>query len=135
VIQYWPQEDKSMKTPAIVIASLLAVFVVSASSYSCGYKTGAAAKEKEHAIEVVNAVTKQIDTERKKQEELSALTVSLSSDNERLNRVLKSKSSAPADLNTCVVERDRLRELVKEGAALVTECRKGLGWCEIQLKK
>ena len=111
------------------------VFILTALVYLLGYYCGQQSKELYYAIDKVQAVTTTLKQQRQRQDEMADLNRSLSADNERLNRLLKSKASMPGDLNACVKERDRLRELVKDAAVLVTECRRGLGYCDSFDKK
>lgn len=106
-----------------------AVVVAIGVIFMAGYRYGQESKELEYAIDKVQAVTTTLKQQRQRQDEMADLNRSLSADNERLNRLLKSKARMPGDLNSCVKERDRLRELVKDAAVLVTECRRGLGYC------
>lgn len=107
-----------------------ASILILGSSFAVGYHYGQSSKELEYAIDKVQAVTTTLKQQRQRQNEMADLNRSLSADNERLNRLLKSTARMPGDLSSCVKERDRLRELVKDAAVLVTECRRGLGYCD-----
>lgn len=106
------------------------LLVFAGVTFGAGYHFGSNDKELENALDKVQAVTRTLETERQKQNELAVANRKLSADTDRLNRMLKSQASYPRDLKTCVVERDRLRELVKEAGSLVIECRRGLDWCK-----
>jgi len=84
-----------------------------------GYRYSQSSKELEYAIDKVQAVTTIFKQQKQRQDEIANLNRSLSADNERPNRLLKSKARMPGDLNFCVKE----RELVKDATILVTECR------------
>lgn len=111
------------------IIKLIAGLFLAVALYSFGYKHGTESTELAHAIDKVQAVTATLEKERQRQNELSAANRLLSADVDRVNRLLRSQAVHPRDLQACIVERDRLRDLVKEGASLVIECRRGLQFC------
>lgn len=110
-------------------AKIIFLVLVAISLYGFGYKNGKQSTELTHALDKVQAVTATLERERQRQDQLTIANRDLSADVERLNRVLKSQAVRPADFESCVRERDRLRDLVKEGAELVVECRRGLSFC------
>lgn len=110
-------------------AKFMFLALVAISLYGFGYRNGERSTELTHALDKVSAVTATLERERQRQDKLTASNRDLSADVERLNRLLKSQAVRPADFESCVRERDRLRELVKEGAELVIECRRGLNYC------
>lgn len=111
------------------IIKLIAGLFLAVALYSFGYKHGTESTELAHAIDKVQAVTATLEKERQRQNELSAANRLLSADVDRVNRLLKSQAVRPADFESCIVERDRLRSVVKEAAELVVECRRGLSFC------
>lgn len=111
------------------VIKLIAGMFLAVAIYCFGYQHGTESTELSHAIDKVQAVTATLEKERQRQNELSAANRLLSADVDRVNRLLKSQAVQPADFESCVRERDRLRELVKEGASLVVECRRGLQFC------
>lgn len=113
--------------------TLFFVLLITASGL-IGYNIGQNDKELENALDKVSAVTRTLEAERQKQDALISANRSLSSDVDKLNRMLKSKASQPANLTACIKERDRLRSLVQDAGVLVVECRKGLDWCDIQYR-
>lgn len=108
---------------------LIAGLFLAVAIYCFGYDHGVQSTELTHAVDKVQAVSATLEKERQRQNELSAANRLLSADVDRVNRLLKSQAMQPATLQACIVERDRLRELVKEGAELVVECRRGLSFC------